>query len=188
VADHVLEIKQKLVNLTSSHSAAFVRIESLKVKYDRIMKHYVKNARALEYRLDKLLEAKEYAVSDRDYKKASDLTQDIAEVSANLSRLQRIVNGDFEGITNEQGVKYLRDYNDEIQSKAVKFENQKQQFLRTLERNVDKIIGSFKRFLREDNDTKDEFEVCGRLHMLLNATNTKESPPWVVGWHCTGHP
>ena len=88
VADYVLEIKQLLVNLTSSHNAAFVRIETVKVKYDRIMKHYIKNARALEYRLEKLLEEKEYAVVDRDYSRADAVTKDIEKVSANLDRLQ----------------------------------------------------------------------------------------------------
>ena len=43
VADYVQEIKQQLVNLSSSHAATFVRIEAVKVKYDRIMRQYVQN-------------------------------------------------------------------------------------------------------------------------------------------------
>eukprot|EP00750_Incisomonas_marina_P016554 INCI19172.1.p1 GENE.INCI19172.1~~INCI19172.1.p1 ORF type:complete len:508 (-),score=110.83 INCI19172.1:166-1689(-) len=165
VADYVLEIKQLLVNLTSSHNAAFVRIETVKVKYDRIMKHYIKNARALEYRLEKLLEEKEYAVVDRDYSRADAVTKDIEKVSANLDRLQNIIDGHFPASDDEeQGLKYLREYNDEIQSKSKAFDAQQRRFLKTLEQNVDKIIGSFKKFLREDNDTKDEYE--GILNLL----------------------
>ena len=111
VEDYVQQVKQQLVNLTSAHATFYARIETVKVKYDRIMKHYVKNSKALEYRLKKLMEAKEYAVQDRAYRKAEHLTNDIAVVSADLHRLQTIINGNFHDVEDEeQGVKYVHMY------------------------------------------------------------------------------
>ncbi len=102
-------IKQQLTNLTTSHAAAFVRIECIKVKYDRIMKHYVKNLRVLEFRLQKLLEAKEFAVADRDYARAEAVTQDAAQVKESLHTLQMIVDGHFQDLRDDdQGVKCVR--------------------------------------------------------------------------------
>jgi hypothetical protein len=59
----------------------------------------------------------------------------------------------------EHRLRYLREYSNEIAEKTAAFGAAKEKFDAFLQLNVDKLIKSFKRFLREDADTKKEYEV-----------------------------
>ena len=57
------------------------------------------------------------------------------------------------------GGRFLKQFTAEQQDKTDKFEKEKKRFLTFIETKASNVMNSFKRFLREDNDTKLEFEV-----------------------------